>query len=127
MEARVTKGGQGFGKVFEVLGETPVSSEPGEGALDHPTARQNAFRAGCALPHSTSAGCGGHGWSSDGRDVVDELEAARGTGRQSRPRLCAPLNQTRHLNSSKRCATSAISRRTNSLRKTGPTRRGSAR
>jgi hypothetical protein len=37
MEARVTKGGQGFGKVFEVLGETPVSSEPGEGALDHPT------------------------------------------------------------------------------------------
>jgi len=28
-------------KVLEVLGETPVSSEPGEGALDHPTARQN--------------------------------------------------------------------------------------
>src|SRR5271165_505897 len=35
------EGGQGFGKVFEVLGETPVSSEPGEGALDHPTVREN--------------------------------------------------------------------------------------
>ena len=30
--------GQGFGKVLEVLGKTPVSSEPGEGALDHPAA-----------------------------------------------------------------------------------------
>jgi hypothetical protein len=29
------EGGQGFGKVLEVLGETPVSAEPGEGALDH--------------------------------------------------------------------------------------------
>jgi hypothetical protein len=29
------KGGQGFGKVLEVLGKTPVSAEPGEGALDH--------------------------------------------------------------------------------------------
>ena len=28
------EGGQGFGKVLEVLGETPVSAEPGEGALD---------------------------------------------------------------------------------------------
>ena len=27
------EGGQGFGKVFEVLGETPVSSEPGAAAL----------------------------------------------------------------------------------------------
>jgi hypothetical protein len=35
------EGGQGFGKVLEVLGETPVSSEPGEGALDHPAARQD--------------------------------------------------------------------------------------
>jgi hypothetical protein len=33
--------GQGFGKVLEVLGETPVSSEPGEGTLDHPAARQD--------------------------------------------------------------------------------------
>ena len=28
-------------KVLEVLGEKPVSSEPGEGALNHPAARQN--------------------------------------------------------------------------------------
>ena len=35
------EGAQGFGKVLEVLGETPVASEPGEGALDHPTARPN--------------------------------------------------------------------------------------
>ena len=34
------EGGQGFGKVLEILGETPVSSEP-ESALDHPAARQN--------------------------------------------------------------------------------------
>src|SRR6516164_6177577 len=33
--------GQGFGKVLEVLGKTPVSSEPGEGALDHAAARQD--------------------------------------------------------------------------------------
>ena len=26
------EGGQGFGKVLEVLGETPVSAEPGESA-----------------------------------------------------------------------------------------------
>jgi hypothetical protein len=30
MEARGNEGGQGFGKVFEVLGETRVASEPGE-------------------------------------------------------------------------------------------------
>jgi len=41
MEARVTKVARGFGKVLEVLGETPVSSEPREGALDHPAARQD--------------------------------------------------------------------------------------
>jgi hypothetical protein len=35
------EGGQGFGKVLEVLGETPVSAEPGEGALDHPAARED--------------------------------------------------------------------------------------
>jgi hypothetical protein len=40
MKARVTNG-QGFGKVFEVLGETPVASEPGESALDNPAARQD--------------------------------------------------------------------------------------
>jgi hypothetical protein len=38
MEARITKGGQGFGKVLEVLGKTPVSAEPGKGVLDHPAA-----------------------------------------------------------------------------------------
>jgi hypothetical protein len=32
------KGGQGFGEVLGVLGKTPVASEPGEGALDHPAA-----------------------------------------------------------------------------------------
>jgi|GEM_PF-6210146 len=41
MEARVNEGGQGFGEVLEVLGETTVSSEPREGALDHPAARQD--------------------------------------------------------------------------------------
>ena len=37
----MTKVGQGFGKVLKVLGVTPVSAEPGEGALDHPAARQD--------------------------------------------------------------------------------------
>jgi hypothetical protein len=41
MEARVTKVASHLGKVLEVLGETPVSSEPAEGALDHPAARQD--------------------------------------------------------------------------------------
>ena len=35
------KGGEGFGEVLEILGETPVAPEPGEGALDHPAARQH--------------------------------------------------------------------------------------
>jgi hypothetical protein len=35
------EGAQGFGKILEVPGETPVASEPGEGALDHPAARQD--------------------------------------------------------------------------------------
>ena len=35
------EGGQGFHKVYEVLGETPVASEPGESALDNPAARQD--------------------------------------------------------------------------------------
>jgi hypothetical protein len=34
-------GGQGFGEVLEVLGDTPASSELGEGTLDHPAARQD--------------------------------------------------------------------------------------
>src|SRR5205085_6404308 len=41
IEARVTEGGQGLGKLLEVLGETPVASEPGKGALEHPAARQD--------------------------------------------------------------------------------------
>ena len=35
------EGGQGFGKVLEILCKTPVSSEPGEGTLDQPAARQD--------------------------------------------------------------------------------------
>src|SRR6266446_4939337 len=35
------EGGQGFREVLKVLGETPVASEPGEGAFHHPAARQN--------------------------------------------------------------------------------------
>src|SRR4051794_816029 len=35
------EGGQGLGEVLEVLGETPVSSEPGKGTLNHPPARQH--------------------------------------------------------------------------------------
>ena len=41
MEGEGNEGGQGFGKVFEVLGETPVASESGESALDNPAARQD--------------------------------------------------------------------------------------
>ena len=35
------EGGQSFRKILEILGETPVAREPGEGALDHPAARQH--------------------------------------------------------------------------------------
>jgi hypothetical protein len=35
------EGAQGFSKVLEVLGETPVASEPGKSALDNPAARQH--------------------------------------------------------------------------------------
>ena len=35
------EGGDGFGEVLEVLGEAPVAPEPGEGAFDHPAARQH--------------------------------------------------------------------------------------
>src|SRR5438477_8957573 len=41
------EGGQGFGKVFEVLVETPVASEPGERALDNPAARQRRRSPSC--------------------------------------------------------------------------------
>jgi hypothetical protein len=50
------EGAQGFGKVLEVLGETPVASEPGEGALDHPTARQKWT---VALPNQIYQDAGG--------------------------------------------------------------------
>ena len=35
------EGTQGFSNVLEILGQTPVASEPGEGALGHPAARQD--------------------------------------------------------------------------------------
>ena len=35
------EGGQGLGKIFKIFGQTPVSCEPGERALDHPAARQD--------------------------------------------------------------------------------------
>jgi hypothetical protein len=41
MEARVTKAARISARVLGVLGETPVPSEPREGALDHPTAWQD--------------------------------------------------------------------------------------
>src|SRR5258708_4496647 len=41
MEARVTRAARVSARFSKALGETPVSSEPGEGALDHPTAQQN--------------------------------------------------------------------------------------
>src|ERR1700730_12299144 len=44
------EGGQGFGKVFEVLGETPVASEPGESALDNPVVRTAASTRRLARP-----------------------------------------------------------------------------
>jgi hypothetical protein len=45
------EGGQDFGEILEVLGETPVSAEPGEGALDHTAAGQDdeAFHIIAAL------------------------------------------------------------------------------
>jgi hypothetical protein len=52
------EGGQGLGKVLEILGETLVASEPGKGALDHPTARQDdeALRAVAPLDDRRSSG-----------------------------------------------------------------------
>ena len=44
------EGGQGFGKDLEVHGKTPVSSEPGEGALDHPAPRQDDEALRVAAP-----------------------------------------------------------------------------
>jgi hypothetical protein len=41
MKARVNENGESFGKVLEVLGKTPVSAEPGESALDHPSTGQD--------------------------------------------------------------------------------------
>jgi len=41
MEARVTKVARVLGKVLEILGETPVSPEPGESKLDDPAAGQD--------------------------------------------------------------------------------------
>ena len=35
------EGGQGLGKVLEVLGEAAISPEPREGALDHPATRDD--------------------------------------------------------------------------------------
>ncbi len=43
---------EGFGKVLDVLGETPVSTEPGEGALNHPAAR-----SGTAIGASSKTHC----------------------------------------------------------------------
>ena len=41
MRARVNENGESVGEVLEVLGKTPVSAEPREGALDHPSTRQD--------------------------------------------------------------------------------------
>ena len=41
MKARVNENGESVGEVLEVLGKTPVSAEPREGALDHPSTRQD--------------------------------------------------------------------------------------
>ena len=48
---RACEGSQGVGKVLEVPGETPVSAEPGEGALDHSAARldDEAFMSSLCL------------------------------------------------------------------------------
>src|SRR5260221_13626722 len=53
-EAQVGQQDPGCGAVdsrLEVLGEAPTATEPGEGALDHPSSRQEleAFDAGWAL------------------------------------------------------------------------------
>ena len=39
--SKCDEGFQSCGEILEVLGEPPVASEPGEGALDHPAARQD--------------------------------------------------------------------------------------
>jgi hypothetical protein len=41
MEARVTKVARVSRDPLEIFGETPISPEPGEGALDHPMTRQD--------------------------------------------------------------------------------------
>jgi hypothetical protein len=40
-----TEGGQGFGEVLEILGQTPVASEQGKGGLDHPAFLGRRFPA----------------------------------------------------------------------------------
>ena len=41
MKPRVNENGESFGESLEVLGKTPVSAEPREGALDHPSTGQD--------------------------------------------------------------------------------------
>jgi len=41
MEAMVNESSQSSGEVLEILGKTPVSSEPGEDAFDHPPPGQD--------------------------------------------------------------------------------------
>jgi hypothetical protein len=43
------EGGHGFGEVLEVLGETPVASEPGEGALDQLAAGRRSLSSSLRL------------------------------------------------------------------------------
>jgi hypothetical protein len=49
MEARSTLVVRVSARAREVLGETPVASEPGEGALDHPATRQYRRSLSCRL------------------------------------------------------------------------------
>src|SRR5262249_45490030 len=50
------EGGQGLGKIFHIVGETPVSSQPGERALDDPAAR--AISSSSRRARSARPGCG---------------------------------------------------------------------
>src|SRR5262249_4569065 len=50
------EGGQGLGKIFHIVCETPVSSQPGERALDDPAARTISSSSGRA--RSARPGCG---------------------------------------------------------------------
>lgn len=82
----------GVGKTLEVLGEAAVATHPGEGALDHPTARQHLElldRVGALDDLELPAPHFGEGVAKLSRIVA----AVRPDQRQPRKELLEPLEQ----------------------------------